>query len=378
MTDAQRDLASHDVWQSSLARSFERRGKAAARARSHFARDLIVASWWSDSRDRSARRRAARERQIAFAGSRRVAVPAALLAGTFTVGGTLVPLGAGGVAHAVTSKPLKEGMRGHSVKSLQRLLRLNADGVFGPATERALKRFQRRHKLTADGVAGPATWAALRARKSLAGARTPKSVGGAGVVRDRGAAVARLQRALGIAADGVFGPGTEDAVKAFQRAHGLTGDGVVGPATWQALGLRSRVVLKRDAGGGSGAKPGPSRADRLIARMVAAGDRIASKPYVYGGGHGDWNSRGYDCSGSLSYVLHGAGLLKRPMDSGEFQSYGQAGKGRRVTIYAHGGHAFMVIDGRRYDTSAMRETGSRWTKTMRSTSGYVARHPAGL
>ena len=116
----------------------------------------------------------------------------------------------------------------------------------------------------------------------------------------------------------------------------------------------------------------------LLRRAVAAANRIQFKPYVYGGGHGSFSAAGYDCSGSVSYVLHGMGRLGVPMDSGELMSYGRAGRGRYVTIYANASHAFMVIDGRRYDTSGRSSSGSRWGPGMRSTAGYVARHPAGL
>jgi hypothetical protein len=98
---------------------------------------------------------------------------------------------------------------------------------------------------------------------------------------------------------------------------------------------------------------------------------------VYGGGHGSFHSNGYDCSGSVSYALHGGGLLGSPQDSSGLESYGQSGPGRHITIYANAGHAFMVVNGRRFDTVAQQEGGSRWSRSMTSTSGYVVRHPAG-
>ena len=101
-------------------------------------------------------------------------------------------------------------------------------------------------------------------------------------------------------------------------------------------------------------------------------------PYKYGGGHGTYHDSGYDCSGSISYALHYAGLLRTPLDSSGFMSYGLPGPGRHVTIYANAGHAYMVVDHRRFDTSAIGETGSRWTSTHRSSSGYAVRHPPGL
>ena len=257
---------------------------------------------------------------------------------------------------------LKRGAKGPRVAFVQKVLGLDVDRIFGMQTKRAVKRFQRRHGLTADGIVGPATWAALKRARG-------RSSGGTG-----GATVRALQRALGIAADGVFGPGTYAAVKRFQRGKGLTADGVVGPATWAALGKTGITsVLKRrgsSSGGGSGLPI-------AVRRVIAAGNRIAHKPYKYGGGHGSFTDSGYDCSGSVSYALHGGGLLSVPKDSGEFMSYGAPGKGRHITIYAHPGHVYMVVNGRRFDTTGARG-GSRWQWEQRSSSGYTVRHPPGL
>jgi hypothetical protein len=115
----------------------------------------------------------------------------------------------------------------------------------------------------------------------------------------------------------------------------------------------------------------------VVSRVIAAGNRIAGLPYKYGGGHGSFTDSGYDCSGSVSYALHGGGLLNVPMDSSQLESYGAAGPGRHITIYANAGHAYMVVDGRRFDTSARYENGSRWTGSQRSAAGYVVRHPPG-
>jgi cell wall-associated NlpC family hydrolase len=115
----------------------------------------------------------------------------------------------------------------------------------------------------------------------------------------------------------------------------------------------------------------------VVARVVAAANQIAATPYAWGGGHGG-ASGGYDCSGSVSYALAAGGLLSSPLDSSGFMSWGAPGQGSRITVYANAGHAFMVVDGRRFDTSALSGGGTRWTGTARSTAGFVARHPPGL
>jgi hypothetical protein len=111
---------------------------------------------------------------------------------------------------------------------------------------------------------------------------------------------------------------------------------------------------------------------------IVAANAITTKPYRYGGGHGKWEDSGYDCSGTVSYALHGGGLLNKPLDSTGFESWGLAGKGQWITVYANAGHAYVIIAGLRFDTSGAGEEGPRWRKEPRSPSGYVARHPAGF
>ena len=268
---------------------------------------------------------------------------------------------------------LHHGDRGRSVAKLQRALHLHADGVFGRGTVRAVKRFQRRHHMHADGVVGAGTWRMIR-RSLRHGAASHAS--SRPVVRHRGSSVRMLQRRLGITADGVYGSGSARAVRRFQRRHGLHADGVVGPATWAALGIRGRhPVLKplhtRRARRGNGIPA-------AVWHAISAANRIASFPYKYGGGHGSFHDSGYDCSGSVSYVLRATGRLGRPRDSGELMSWGSPGPGRFITVYANPGHAYMVIRGRRYDTSGESQTGSRWQPDSRSTAGYTVRHPPGL
>src|SRR3954451_8306517 len=264
-------------------------------------------------------------------------------------------------ASPAAARPLKKGSKGPRVAFVQRALGLHADRIFGSQTKRAVKRFQRRHGLTADGIVGPATWSALKR------SRGRKSTVGRGTVR-------LLQRALGIAADGIFGPGTAHAVKSFQRGKGLTADGIVGPATWAALGhngivkvLKRRVIGRRRSG-----------LPLAVSRVIRAGTRIAYKPYKYGGGHGSFSASGYDCSGSVSYALHGGGLLRAPLDSSQLMHYGAPGPGRYITIYAQPSHAYMGVHRRRFDASGAGGRGGRWQWDQRSSSGYTVRNPPGL
>lgn len=292
---------------------------------------------------------------------------------------------------AAPAQAVKVRHRGPAVRLLQQKVHAAVDGVFGPGTLHAVKTFQRAHGLTADGIVGPATWAALgvtgnrpvlkriprkqRGVKAHRSSRHRPTRHGSPRVVSRGAEVRIAQRRLGIAADGVFGPGTLHAVKAFQNAHGMVADGIVGPATWGALGVHGRhPVLKR----GSLHSRHGSGIPASIFRAIRAGNRIANLPYRYGGGHGSFQDSAYDCSGSVSYVLHAAGKLRSPLDSGHLMSWGRPGPGKYITVYANAGHAYMVIRGRRFDTSARWGSGSRWSRQDRSSASYVVRHPPGL
>lgn len=125
----------------------------------------------------------------------------------------------------------------------------------------------------------------------------------------------------------------------------------------------------------------PPSAPPAVEEMIQAANRIRNRPYRWGGGHRDWNSEGYDCSGSVSYVLHAAGLLDFPLDSTGFMRWGGGGPGSWVRIYANREHVFMVIAGLRWDTSMTDDGdahGPGWSEEMRSTGGFRVRHPLGL
>ena len=125
----------------------------------------------------------------------------------------------------------------------------------------------------------------------------------------------------------------------------------------------------------------PPSAPPAVKKMIAAANHIRSRPYVWGGGHRSFNSRGYDCSGAVSYVLHAAGLLDSPLTSGGLMKYGRGGASPWVRIYTNKEHGFMVIAGLRWDTSYITDgdrTGPGWSKEMRPTGGFRLRHPIGL
>lgn len=124
----------------------------------------------------------------------------------------------------------------------------------------------------------------------------------------------------------------------------------------------------------------PAGAPAGVQQAIAAANSIRTKPYVWGGGHGSWFARGYDCSGAVSYALHGAKLLSSPLDSGSLESWGSRGVGRWITVYANSGHTYAVIAGLRWDTAGSADgTGPRWYKqtTAAAPGRYTVRHPAG-
>ena len=201
--------------------------------------------------------------------------------------------------------------------------------------------------------------------------------------------------------DGHYGRGTARKFKSFERAQGRKPNGKASPSEQRLLKRMATMAGASNDGtsptGGASydgnptgkAKIGPDGrtaiapddAPQRVKDAITAANRITNKPYRYGGGHGKFEDSGYDCSGAVSYALHGGGLLKRPLDSTGFMSWGQAGKGDWISVYANSGHAYAVIAGLRWDTSqagAGGGDGPRWRARGRSSDGYTARHPAGF
>jgi cell wall-associated NlpC family hydrolase len=138
-----------------------------------------------------------------------------------------------------------------------------------------------------------------------------------------------------------------------------------------STGPRARVLP-------DGTAQAPDNAPEVVKRVILAANQIAKFPYKWGGGHGAWRDNGYDCSGSVSFALAGAGLLDRPLTSGLLAGYGAPGPGRWITIYANSGHVFMVVAGLRFDTSGQGRAGTRWQEGVATTGGFAVRHVPGL
>jgi cell wall-associated NlpC family hydrolase len=159
-------------------------------------------------------------------------------------------------------------------------------------------------------------------------------------------------------------------------AGGSAPAGVSAPGKPQLLvpGGRARWI--------NGVAAAPMNAPAVVQQIVWAGDQIIGLPYIYGGGHQSFTSAGYDCSGTVSFALHGGGLLSTPKDSSEFERWGSHGIGRWVTIFSNPGHAYMTVAGLRLDTSAAddpsNQQGPRWRPLRTGNEGYVVRHPLGL
>jgi cell wall-associated NlpC family hydrolase len=170
---------------------------------------------------------------------------------------------------------------------------------------------------------------------------------------------------------------TIPAAPAAPPVNGGAAYGEPNPATTQVVDTPDATLLP------TGYAAAPATAPQEVKDAIAAANEIIGKPYVYGGGHNlRFAGKGYDCSGTVSYALHGGALLKAPLDSGSFMKWGEKGPGSWITVYTNPGHAFAVIAGLRLDTSAAGDPsggkGPRWRPVLRSTKGFTARHPEGF
>jgi hypothetical protein len=241
-------------------------------------------------------------------------------------------------------RTLRQGSKGHDVKVLQSFLgraglRTGVDGVYGTATTNAVRAFERAQQRHVDGIVTRLDVLVLRD------------------VVINGGAVAKA------AATGGALPKNAPAPPPLAP--------LAPPPLKLGPGMTATV-------GADGLAVAPLLAPAVVQQVIEAGNKIAKLPYIYGGGHGKWEDAGYDCSGSVSYALHGAGLLDESMASGGFMSWGDPDPGQWITIYANGGHAYMVVAGLRFDTSGRAGAGTRWQADMRSGDGYEVRHPVGL
>jgi hypothetical protein len=223
-------------------------------------------------------------------------------------------------------------MHGSDVRVLQGFLtkvgvRTSVDGQYGPTTTRHVRTWERKSSLPVDGRMTRNNAAVLRGQVTSGGG----------------------------ALQGTGGSNTTDQPVAAPAGESAT------------LGADGLAVA-------------PASAPPAVQQVIAAANAIVGKPYRYGGGHGQWEDSGYDCSGSESYALHGANLISRPMDSTEFMSFGQAGAGTWITSYANSGHSFLVVAGLRFDTgyNDSSSSGPKWNTKMRPSDGYTVRHPEGL
>ncbi|MSW95653.1 MAG: hypothetical protein F2796_02515 [Actinobacteria bacterium] len=165
-----------------------------------------------------------------------------------------------------------------------------------------------------------------------------------------------------------------------QRSAIAKGQGVVGGQAFDEENLATTPVVpgSRAVVLPTGLAAAPADAPLEVQQAIWAANRIIGKPYSYGGGHRFFKDDGYDCSGTVSYALHGGGLLAKPMDSSDLLHWGQRGRGAWITVYTNPGHAYVVIAGLRLDTSAAGDPsgskGPRWRPTLRKARGYRARH----
>jgi cell wall-associated NlpC family hydrolase len=174
----------------------------------------------------------------------------------------------------------------------------------------------------------------------------------------------------------------EQRIAALQeRAGTIEGnlpDLSVDPASRSAPSAPAPVSGQTAVLGPDGLAAAPAGAPQAVKDVIAAANAIVGMPYLWGGGHGSFESSGYDCSGAVSYALNGGGLISSPLDSTGLTTWGEPGEGNWITVYGNSGHVYAVIAGLRWDTSDTGGTGPKWHSDLRDNVGFIPRHPAGL
>jgi cell wall-associated NlpC family hydrolase len=261
------------------------------------------------------------------------------LALALVVGTTVVPAADAAAAKRVFGeRDLREGMKGRDVRVLQDFLtktglETTVDGRYGPATAARVRTWERHAEQAVDGAMTRPEASVLREQVE-AGTQVPATA-----------------------------PEEGDA---DTEAPGTPVSTQTTPGEQATLGPDGLAIA-------------PESAPAEVKALIAAANEIHDKPYKFGGGHGvRIDDSGYDCSGSMSYVLRKAGLLDEALDSTGFMSYGDAGEGQWVTSYAKPSHSYLIVAGLRFDTSGRADDDSRWDTRARSSSGYTVRHPPGL
>ena len=278
---------------------------------------------------------------------------------------------------------LQLGMQGFDVTILQRDLtalnfRIPATGRFNALTLRELKSFQRRYRLTVDGVAGPTTISALKRLLSSKLHITESALAARDVAKGIAVTATSDNQPLPAGDSGLSG-GAGLGTTTDTTTGTTTTD--TGTTTGTGTTPTSTTTVQDATLVGGIAVPAPGTPEAIV-KMLDAANQIAFDPYIYGGGHGSFNAAGYDCSGSVSYVLHAGNLLATPLDSEQFLQYGLPGKGNWITIYSNGPtHAYMEIAGLWFDTAAQTALNGndRWSPVRIAEPGYGhfrARHPA--
>lgn len=274
--------------------------------------------------------------------------------------GALVAIAAGVVpasapAARIGYRTLIPGAHGSDVRTVQVLLRrviaqpITVDGEYGPQTTAAALQFETANALGMNGRLTRGEQRLLRTFSTQA------------LVERRAARAAEQAASTDPAAAAPVVPAAAPVAPATPAATPVTP--VAAPT--------AAATLNPD-----GTATAPAGAPPAVVAIIAAGNEIATKPYVYGGGHRTWVDTGYDCSGSVSYALHGAGLLTASAPSGAFMTWGDPGPGAWVSLYSHESHMYMVVAGLRFDTSGAKP--SRWQTASRSSAGFTVRHPPGL